>query len=146
MSSLSIENIIECLPHRYPFLLIDRVESVVPNSSLVAIKNVTANENFFQGHFPQKAVMPGVLILESLAQATGVLIWHSENDSANQGLYYLLGINEARFKKPVVPGDQLKLEVVMERKIKDIYKFKGTATVDGEMVARAEILTTGQNQ
>lgn len=135
----------ESLPHRYPFLLIDKVEECVANSRLVAVKNVTMNEFFFQGHFPQKPVMPGVLILESMAQATGVLICYSEGSTESDGLYYLLGINEARFKKIVEPGDQMKIDVVMKRKIKDIYKFSCVATVNEEEVATAEILTTGKN-
>lgn len=135
----------ESLPHRYPFLLIDKVEECVANSRLVAVKNVTMNEFFFQGHFPQKPVMPGVLILESMAQATGVLICYSEGSTESNGLYYLLGINEARFKKIVKPGDQMKIDVVMKRKIKDIYKFSCVATVNEEEVATAEILTTGKN-
>jgi len=142
---MSIEKIMESLPHRYPFLLIDKVEECVANSRLVAVKNVTMNEFFFQGHFPQKPVMPGVLILESMAQATGVLICYSEGSTESNGLYYLLGINEARFKKIVKPGDQMKIDVVMKRKIKDIYKFSCVATVNEEEVATAEILTTGKN-
>ena len=142
---MSIEKIMESLPHRYPFLLIDKVEECVANSRLVAVKNVTMNEFFFQGHFPQKPVMPGVLILESMAQATGVLICYSEGSTESDGLYYLLGINEARFKKIVEPGDQMKIDVVMKRKIKDIYKFSCVATVNEEEVATAEILTTGKN-
>ena len=146
MSSLAIEKIMEYLPHRYPFLLIDRVESYVPNANLVAIKNVTANENFFNGHFPGRPIMPGVLILESLAQATGILISLSEDNPKMAGLYYLLGINNARFKKVVLPGDQLTLKVTMERKIKDVYKFSASASVSKDQVATAEILTTGRNQ
>ena len=146
MSSLAIEKIMECLPHRYPFLLIDRVESYVPNANLVAIKNVTVNENFFDGHFPDRPIMPGVLILESLAQATGILISLSEDNPKMAGLYYLLGINNARFKKVVLPGDQLTLKVTMERKIKDVYKFSASASVSKDQVATAEILTTGRSQ
>ena len=146
MSSLAIEKIMEYLPHRYPFLLIDRVESYVPNANIVAIKNVTVNENFFDGHFPDRPIMPGVLILESLAQATGILISLSEDNPKMAGLYYLLGINNARFKKVVLPGDQLTLKVTMERKIKDVYKFSASASVSKYQVATAEILTTGRNQ
>ena len=146
MSSLAIEKIMECLPHRYPFLLIDRVESYVPNANLVAIKNVTVNENFFDGHFPDRPIMPGVLILESLAQATGILISLSEDNPKMAGLYYLLGINNARFKKVVLPGDQLTLRVAMDRKIKDVYKFSASASVSKDQVATAEILTTGRSQ
>ncbi len=144
MSALAIEKIMEHLPHRYPFLLVDRVESYVENSSLRAVKNVTANENFFEGHFPGRPIMPGVLILESLAQATGILISLSENNPEMNGLYYLLGINNARFKKIVVPGDVLNLEVTMGRKIRDVYKISASACVSGDEVATAEILTTGK--
>ena len=145
MSALGIEKIMEHLPHRYPFLLVDRVESYVANSSLIAVKNVTASENYFEGHFPGKPIMPGVLIIESLAQATGLLISLSEDNQKMDGLYYLLGINNARFKRMVVPGDVLTLEVTMLRKIRDVYKFSAMASVAGDEVATAEILTTGRN-
>ena len=146
MSALGIEKIMEHLPHRYPFLLVDRVESYVANSNLVAVKNVTASENYFEGHFPGQPIMPGVLIIESLAQATGILISLSENNPKEDGVYYLLGVNNARFKRIVVPGDMLTLEVTMVRKIRDVYKFSGVASVSGEEVATAEILTTGRNK
>ena len=145
MSALAIETIMEHLPHRYPFLLVDRVESYVVNSSLRAVKNVTANENFFQGHFPDRLITPGVLILESLAQATGILISLSENNPEMSGLYYLLGVNNARFRKTVVPGDVLTLEVTMDRRIREVYKISASALVAGDEVATAEILTTGRN-
>ena len=145
MSVLGIEKIMEHLPHRYPFLLVDRVESYVANSNLIAVKNVTASENYFEGHFPGKPIMPGVLIIESLAQATGLLISLSEDNQKMDGLYYLLGINNARFKRMVVPGDVLTLEVTMLRKIRDVYKFSAMASVAGDEVATAEILTTGRN-
>ncbi len=145
MSALGIEKILEHLPHRYPFLLVDRVESYVANSNLIALKNVTASENYFEGHFPGKPIMPGVLIIESLAQATGLLISLSEDNQKVDGLYYLLGINNARFKRMVVPGDVLTLEVTMLRKIRDVYKFSAMASVAGDEVATAEILTTGRN-
>ena len=146
MSALSIEKIMEHLPHRYPFLLVDKVESYVVNSNLTAVKNVTGSENYFEGHFPGKPIMPGVLIIESLAQATGILISLSENNVEMNGLYYLLGINNARFKKTVVPGDVLTLEVTMSRKIRDVYKFSTAALVGGDEVATAEILTTGRSK
>ena len=146
MNDLSIEEIMESIPHRYPFLLIDKVVKCIPNKELIALKNVSGNEYFFQGHFPNKPIMPGVLILESMAQATGVLISYSENNKEKGGLYYLLGIEKARFKRNVIPGDQLKLEISMERKIKDIYKFGAKAIVDNAEVASAEILTTGKKE
>ena len=143
---IDIEKIMLMIPHRYPFLLVDSVESYVVNSNLTAVKNVTGNENYFEGHFPGKPIMPGVLIIESLAQATGILISLSENNPEINGLYYLLGVNNARFKKIVVPGDVLTLEVTMSRKIRDVYKFSAAARVAGYEVATAEILTTGRNK
>ena len=111
-SMMGITEIMDFLPHRYPFLMVDRVLEFSAGESLVGIKNVTINEPFFQGHFPEKAIMPGVLIIEALAQATGLLAFSSNNQGAERDtLYYLVGIDKARFKQPVVPGDQLRLEV-----------------------------------
>lgn len=141
MSVMEATEIRKYLPHRYPFLLIDRVLSVVPGKSLVAIKNVTINEPFFNGHFPQAPVMPGVLILESLAQASGVLIFKTENSLPTaEDWFFLAGIDNARFKKIVQPGDQLKLEVEIIRARRDLWKFKGIASVDNQLVCSAEIL------
>lgn len=142
MSVMQINDIRKYLPHRYPFLLIDRVLSVEPGKSLIAIKNVTSNEPFFQGHFPQGPIMPGVLILESLAQASGVLIFKTEDIyPSEEDWFFLAGIDNARFKKMVRPGDQLRLEVEILRSRRELWKFKGTATVDNQLVCSAEILT-----
>ncbi len=133
------------LQHRYPMLLIDRVLDCVPNESLVGIKNVTYNEQFFTGHFPDKPIMPGVLIIEALAQATGVLAYYSLDEKTDKNtLYYLVGIDKARFKAPVVPGDQLRLEVKLTREMRGIYRFDAVASVDGKVVASAEIMTAKQ--
>lgn len=142
---MDINKIQTLLPHRYPFLLIDKVLECVPGESLVGIKNVTFNEPFFPGHFPNRPIMPGVLILEAIAQATGVLAFYSLNKTPEDNtLYYLVGLDKARFKKPVVPGDQLRLEVKLTREIKGIYRFDGVAKVDGKVVASAEIMTAKQ--
>lgn len=142
---MDINKIQSLLPHRYPMLLIDRVLDCVPGESLIGIKNVTYNEQFFSGHFPHKPIMPGVLILEAIAQATGVLAFHSLNKTPDENtLYYLVGLDKARFKRPVQPGDQLRLEVKLTREIKGIYCFEGVAKVDGKIVASAEIMTAKQ--
>lgn len=141
MNSLDIYEILQHLPHRYPFLLIDRVLEYKPESHLIGIKNVTHNEPYFPGHFPQRPIMPGVLILEALAQATGILAFKTVDriPDANS-LYYFVGIDEARFKRPVEPGDQLRLEVQYIKRMRGIWKFNGKATVDGEMVCSAAIM------
>lgn len=142
---MDINEIQSLLPHRYPMLLIDRVLECTPGESLVGIKNVTYNEQFFTGHFPDKPIMPGVLILEALAQATGVLAFYTLNRKPDDNtLYYLVGVDKARFKKPVVPGDQLVLEARLTREIKGIYRFDTVAKVDGEVVCSAEIMTARQ--
>jgi 3-hydroxyacyl-[acyl-carrier-protein] dehydratase len=135
---MNIQEIMGYLPHRYPFLLIDRVLQFVPEKSLLGIKNVTINEPFFEGHFPTKAVMPGVLIVEALAQAAGILAYKSTGTSSD-ALFYLGAIENARFKKMVVPGDQLHLQVDIERRRGHVWKFKGVATVLGEVVCTAEM-------
>ncbi len=141
---MDIQEITNYLPHRYPFLLVDRVVEVDSGQRLVAIKNVTFNEPFFQGHFPQKPVMPGVLIIEALAQATGLLAMESEEVSG-AAIYYLVGVDKARFKRPVVPGDQLRLEVSVTRQRRGIWSFSGKATVDGAVCASAEIMCTARD-
>lgn len=141
MNSLDILAVLQYLPHRYPFLLIDRVLAIQPGQSLRGLKSVTFNEPFFQGHFPQRPIMPGVLILESLAQATGILAFKTEEVLPDhQSMYYLVGIDKARFKRPVEPGDQLILEVSLERLKRDVGKFFGEASVDGKVVASAELM------
>jgi 3-hydroxyacyl-[acyl-carrier-protein] dehydratase len=121
--------------------LVDKVLDFVPGESLRAVKNVTINEPFFQGHFPHIPVMPGVLIMEALAQATGILSFKTTgNLPSDNSLYYFVGIDKARFRKPVEPGDQLILEVTLERRIRDVWKFTGKALVDGEVVASANLM------
>ncbi len=138
---VDVRRIFEMLPHRYPFLLVDRVIAFEPGKRLTAIKNVTLNEPFFQGHFPGNPVMPGVLILEALAQASGVLVQMSAPHSPEQNpLYYLVKIDKARFNKIVRPGDQLHLEVVQKRMMLRMGQFVCQAKVDGEVVASAEVL------
>ncbi|MDT8407492.1 MAG: 3-hydroxyacyl-ACP dehydratase FabZ [Methylococcales bacterium] len=139
--TLDIKQIQDFLPHRYPFLLVDRVVECEPGVRLLAIKNVTYNEPFFQGHFPHLPIMPGVLILEALAQATGLLASETAPDVLGKGMtYYLVGIDNARFKRPVVPGDQLKLEARFVRSKRNIWSFDCRAEVDGEFVASANIM------
>lgn len=143
MTEIAAREIFDILPHRYPFLLVDRVLECVPFESLRAIKNVTITEPFFQGHFPGKPIMPGVLILEAMAQATGLLAFHSHQArSSNHKVYYLVGVDKARFKRPVEPGDQLLLSARLQRCIRGIYKFSAEAHVAGELVATAEFMTT----
>ena len=141
---MDIQKIMNYLPHRYPFLLVDRVVEVDSGKRLAAIKNVTFNEPFFQGHFPQKPVMPGVLIIEALAQTTGLLAMESE-EVTGAAIYYLVGVDKARFKRPVVPGDQLRLEVEVGRVRRGIWSFSGVASVEGEVCASADIMCTARD-
>ncbi|WP_455197747.1 3-hydroxyacyl-ACP dehydratase FabZ [Kaarinaea lacus] len=139
--TLDICQVLEHLPHRYPFLLIDRVLECKLGESLTGIKNVTYNEPYFMGHFPNKPVMPGVLILEALAQATGILAFRTSNARPTEGtLYYLVGIDEARFKQVVMPGDQLKLKVDVIKAKRGVWKFNGEASVDDNVVATAVLM------
>lgn len=141
MTSVDIKEILNALPHRYPFLLVDRVVDFRPHEWLKAVKNVTINEPFFPGHFPGHPVMPGVLILEALAQASGVLNHLSvKGGSDSHPLYYLVKIDKARFKRTVVPGDQLILEVTQKRMLRRMGLYDCRASVDGNDVASAEIL------
>ena len=137
--TLDILQIQAFLPHRYPFLLVDKVIECEPGIRLLGVKNVTYNEPFFQGHFPQKPIMPGVLILESLAQATGLLASETAGDELEGMIYYLVGIDRAKFKRPVVPGDQLMLEAKFLKSRRNIWAFECRAEVDGDFVASAEI-------
>ena len=130
------------LPHRYPFLLIDRVLDMVPDEKITALKNVSMNEQFFQGHFPDMPVMPGVLILEAMAQAGGVLHLAGAPPEQHGAILYFMGIDKAKFRKPVVPGDQLIFEVKVLRKRAKTLKLAATATVDGAIVAEAELMAT----
>ncbi|WP_059104118.1 3-hydroxyacyl-ACP dehydratase FabZ [Shouchella shacheensis] len=134
---LHIEEIKELIPHRYPFLLVDRIEELEPGKSAVGLKNVTANEEFFNGHFPEYAVMPGVLIVEALAQVCGIAVMKLEEHQGKTGLF--AGIDGCKFKKPVRPGDQLRLEVEITRMKGPVVKAKGIATIEGEIAAEAEM-------
>jgi 3-hydroxyacyl-[acyl-carrier-protein] dehydratase len=136
---LDVEAIMERLPHRFPFLMVDRVLSVEPGKSIVAIKNVTANEAHFVGHFPGHPVMPGVLVLEALAQAAGVLAFESATDKSLWVLY-LVGIDHARFKQIVRPGDQVVLKVELVQRRRNLWRYEARAEVDGKLVAEAEFL------
>ena len=141
MIELDIYEILEHLPHRYPFLLIDRVTECKPGEYLTGYKNVSYNEPFFPGHFPQRPVMPGVLILEALAQATGILAFRTVDKIPDENsLYYFVGIDNARFKQPVQPGDQLVLHVEFVKEKRGIWKFTGKATVDGNVVCSADLM------
>ena len=144
MSLIDIHEIRNYLPHRYPFLLIDRVLSASPNEKLVAIKNVTYNEPFFEGHFPNRPVMPGVLIVEAMAQAAAIMASYGSEDDIDieNRVYYFTGIDKARFKRPVEPGDQIVFEVELIRQIKNMWKCKGTARVDDQVAASAELMFT----
>ena len=141
-----INKIMGLLPHRYPFLLIDRVTAVEAGSSLSAIKNVTINEPFFQGHFPGQPIMPGVLILEAMAQGTGLLAFSGLTDAHESKLYMLVGIDKARFRGQVVPGDQLVIDVRLKRNMRGIGIFECSASVDGEIVAEAEMMCSAQDR
>lgn len=138
---MDISEIMQYIPHRYPFLLVDRVISIEPGKNIVAIKNVTINEPFFVGHFPNQPIMPGVMILEALAQASAILSFKSENFKVNdRSVYYLVGIDNARFKKPVSVGDQLMLHATLMRHIKGFWKFTAQAKVGNDVVAEAELI------
>jgi 3-hydroxyacyl-[acyl-carrier-protein] dehydratase len=145
LNTIDIHEIQRLLPHRYPFLLVDRVIEYTAGEHLVAIKNITYNEPQFTGHFPQRVIMPGVLILEALAQATGLLAFKTAEDvRSDNALYYLAGIDNARFKKPVEPGDQLRLEVKLVKNKRNFWKFSAEASVDGETVVTADIMCVHQ--
>ncbi len=139
-----IEEIMQLLPHRYPFLLVDKVIAFESGQSITALKNITRNEEFFEGHFPGKAVMPGVLIIEALAQTAGILAYKFTDLKPDTSLFYLGTINEARFKKMVVPGDQLRLHVNILKRKKNVWKFECEATVDGELACSAEMTCIDQ--
>ena len=140
METKDIQEILELLPHRFPFLLVDRVVNLEPGQRLTAVKNVTYNEPFFQGHFPQRAVFPGVLIIEAMAQATGLLAFITEGGAPDGKLFYLVGVDNARFKQPVIPGDQIFLEVEFQKTMRGVWKFVATAKVDGKVVASADLM------
>jgi 3-hydroxyacyl-[acyl-carrier-protein] dehydratase len=142
---MDIQAILEHLPHRYPFLLVDRVLECEPGKRLVAVKNVSFNEPMFTGHFPERPIFPGVLIMEALAQATGILAFRTTGKKPDgTSLYYFAGIDNCRFKQPVVPGDQLILEVEVVKAKRGIWKFTAEAKVDGKVVASADLMCAEQ--
>lgn len=139
--ALDIKDILRRLPHRFPFLMVDRVLEIVPGKSIRALKNVTVNEPFFPGHFPSRPVMPGVMIIEALAQAAGILAFVSADVYPNENSrFFFAGIDKARFRRPVEPGDQLILNVTLERNLKGICRVSSSATVDGIEAASADML------
>lgn len=140
---MDIHEVLRHLPHRFPFVMIDRVLDCQPDKSLTAIKNVTINEPFFPGHFPNHPVMPGVLILEALAQACAILSMKTmEKLPQDDSVYYFVGVDKARFKRPVSPGDQLRIEVSIKRKVRGIWLFDTQASVNGEECCSAELMCT----
>jgi 3-hydroxyacyl-[acyl-carrier-protein] dehydratase len=145
MSEMDINEVLAHLPQRYPLVMIDRVRLLEPGKRIVALKNVSANEPYFPGHFPHRPIMPGVLILEAMAQAAGILVLRTTGTKSDENtLYYYVGIDNARFKKPVHPGDQLELEVRLDRALRGISRFVCAARVDGQTVAEATILCSMQ--
>ena len=142
---MNIHEILKYLPHRYPILLVDRVISLEAGKDIVALKNVSINEPFFSGHFPHYPVMPGVLIVEALAQAAALLTLKTENNANNtDSVYYFVGIDGVRFKKPVLPRDQLILKVSIERQIKGLWKYSARAEVDDQLVTEAQLMCTAR--
>ena len=141
MTIINIEEIMKILPHRFPFLLVDRVVELEENKRIVGIKNVTINEGFFQGHFPKTPIMPGVLIIEAMAQVGGILLLRTIPDRENK-LVYFIGIDQAKFRKPVLPGDQLRLEVEVLKLKSRVCKMQGKAYVGEELVAEAIIMSS----
>ena len=141
---MDIHKVRRLLPHRYPFLLVDKVVDFVAGERLAAVKNVSINEPFFAGHFPVQPVMPGVLVIEALAQATGLLAMETVPPE-RESIYYLVGVDKARFKRPVEPGDQLRLEVELLKRRRDIWVFSARALVDGQLAASAEIMCTARD-
>lgn len=146
-SAMDIHEVLQHLPHRYPFLLIDRVLEVEPNGKIVALKNVSMNEPFFPGHYPHHPVMPGVLVIEAMAQAAAILSFKTMgNLPSDDSVYYFVGIENARFKRPVGPGDQLILTVTIAMNRRGMWKFIGKAEVDGKTVAETELICTLRNK
>jgi len=141
-SEYDIQEIMGMLPHRYPFLLVDRVLQLIPDDKIVALKNVTINEPFFQGHFPGKPVMPGVLIIEAMAQAGGILAYQTAPPEKRNRLIYFMGMDKVRFRKMVIPGDQIIFEAKILKFRSKVAKMSGTATVDNQLVAEAELMAS----
>jgi 3-hydroxyacyl-[acyl-carrier-protein] dehydratase len=137
---IEIKEIMNILPHAYPFLLVDRIIEIEPGKRIAGIKNVTYNEPFFPGHFPTRPIMPGVLIVEAMAQTAGVLVCNSLSEEERNKPVYFLGMDNVKFRKPVIPGDQLRLELEITKHRQSIWGFKGKALVDGKVVAEAELL------
>jgi 3-hydroxyacyl-[acyl-carrier-protein] dehydratase len=140
--NIDINEILRLLPHRYPFVMVDRITSVTPGKKVDGLKNVTINEPFFQGHFPQRPVMPGVLILEGMAQVGGVLAFYSVPENIGKKLLYFAGINKARFRKPVVPGDQIIFKMELQKNKRGIMVMSGKAYVDDVLAAEAELMAS----
>ena len=134
---VDIDKIMEMIPHRYPFLMIDRVSDLIPNKSAIGIKNVSINEPHFQGHFPDKPIMPGVLIIEAMAQTAGVLVVHSLGNETHGKLVYFMSVENAKFRNPVLPGDVLKIHVETKQHRKSVWKFDGTAKVNDVIVSES---------
>ena len=146
-SNYDIQGIMKLLAHRYPFLLIDRVIEVVPGDKITALKNVTNNEPFFQGHFPGRPIMPGVLIIEAMAQAGGILAYLTGSTEQRSRLIYFMGMDKVRFRKPVVPGDQILFNAKIIKFRSKVAKMSGIATVDDQLVAEAELMASfGENK
>ncbi len=146
MNAMDIYEILKYLPHRYPFILVDRVVSCEPGERIIALKNVSINEPYFIGHFPHHPVMPGVLIVEALAQAAALLTLKTQNSEKNdEQVYYFVGIDGVRFKKPVMAGDQLMLKVEITRQIKGVWKYTARAEVDDQLVTEAQLMCTARN-
>lgn len=146
---IDVREIMKIIPHRYPFLLVDRIESLKEGEEIVGIKNVTINEPFFAGHFPGNPIMPGVLIIEAMAQVGGVLAFHSSPKEWAGSLVYFMGIDKVRFRKPVVPGDQLRLKLTTIRQKQKVFKMRGEAYVGDALVAEAELMAVierGRNE
>jgi 3-hydroxyacyl-[acyl-carrier-protein] dehydratase len=141
-ASLDIDRILQILPHRWPFVLVDRVTNVIPNERITGHKCITMAEPWFQGHYPSRPIMPGVLIIEALAQIGGILAYASEPFDAATSLMYFLGIDKAKFRRPVTPGDRLDLEVVVAHHRTNVWKLKGEAFVEGTLCASAELLAS----
>ena len=142
-TNIDIVKVMQWLPHRYPMLLVDRIIDFEPDTSITAIKNVTINEPFFEGHFPGQPIMPGVLIVEAMAQAAALLFRVDEdNQPSAEATYYFVGIDKARFKRPVTPGDQLVMNIKIKRKMRSIWKFEGIATVDDKVCCISEFMCT----
>lgn len=138
IDEIRIDQILKLLPHRYPFLLVDRLKNVVPGESGIGIKNVTMNEPFFQGHFPENPVMPGVLQIEAMAQTAGIIVLMSfPEEERNGNSVYFMTVDEVKFRKPILPGDVIEFSVQKEQAVRNVFKFRGEARVDGKLVSQA---------